>query len=238
MTHIGILLCDEHYPEAIKKFGSYEHDFKKMFSEDDPMAWRFSVWRCHEGELPDSVKLCDAWIISGSKQGAYDPEPWISNLKSFISSLNDSNAKTVGVCFGHQIIHEALGGKVEKSEKGWGLGAYSITTYDTLGNIASGQTLKLLAIHQDQVQEMAKGFTLVGGCPFTPFAITKKNTYILTFQSHPEFEHNFYKWLCVKIKNKIGNDAFQTAKASFDIPDDRHAVRAVIRNFLTNTSYK
>ena len=163
MTHIGILLCDEHYPEAVEKYGTYDVDFKMMLAGEGGDEWIYSIWRCHEGEFPDSVLTCDAWIISGSKWGAYDSDSWIAQLKDFIRELDEASSKILGVCFGHQVIHSALGGIVEKSERGWGLGAYPISLYEHLGDLSPGLELRLLAMHQDQVQTMADGFALVAG---------------------------------------------------------------------------
>ena len=232
MAHIGILLCDEHRPDAVAQFGTYDNNFKMMLNGHEQVEWQYTVWRCFEGVFPTSTDECDGWIISGSKWGVYDPDIWIKKLKGFIHALDEVKAKVVGVCFGHQIIHAALGGKVAKSEKGWGVGAYAINVYEPLGLIVSGQTLRVLAIHQDQVQKMAPDFTLVAGCAFTPFAITKKNKNILTFQSHPEFEEDFYQGLCENIRGKLGEEAMQTVRAGIGQSDDRDIVRQVIRFFL------
>ena len=63
-------------------------------------------------------------MITGSAAGVYDPLPWIAPLKDFLVSAK-GRAKLVGVCFGHQVMAEAFGGKVIKSPKGWGLGLHA-----------------------------------------------------------------------------------------------------------------
>ncbi|MDD7805632.1 MAG: type 1 glutamine amidotransferase [Endozoicomonas sp. (ex Botrylloides leachii)] len=232
MTHIGILLCDDHRPYAIKRFGTYDNHFKAMLAEEEQAQQKCSVWRCFEGNFPVSAKQCDSWIISGSKWGVYDSDSWIKTLRAFIQNLDEIKTNVVGICFGHQIIHDALGGQVAKSEKGWGIGAYPVKVYEQLGSIAPGDSLKLLAIHQDQVQSMAYGFTHIAGCSFTPYAITRKGSHILTFQAHPEFNDGFYQDLCENIREKLGREALKKVKATRGQPDDRQIIRQVIRDFL------
>ena len=232
MIHVGILLCDEHVPEAVEQFGTYDTDFKRMLSADESEQWRYSVWRCYEGEFPLSTTECSAWIISGSRQGVYDENSWIHKLKIFINDLDQAEAKLIGVCFGHQIIHEALGGKVTLSGKGWGVGAYPVRLYEPLGSIAPGQEIKVLAVHKDQVQKMAPDFILIGGCPFTPFAITRKGEHIMTFQAHPEFEDDFYQGVCERLAEELDEATLQRLKVKQGVPDERELVRHEIREFL------
>jgi len=97
--------------------------FRRLLGED---AYDYAVYAADEGELPASPKNCDAYLVTGSSAGAYEALPWIGPLKDF---LNDAKgqAALVGICFGHQIMAEAFGGKVIKSPKGWGVGLHRYT---------------------------------------------------------------------------------------------------------------
>ena len=85
--------------------------------------------------------------------------PWIEPTEALIRTLCKADIPVVGICFGHQIIAQALGGKVEKSPKGWGVGVHSWQQYEQpwwMGGESSQSTsdkptFSLLAIHQDQV---------------------------------------------------------------------------------------
>ena len=68
------------------------------------------------------VPKFDGFIITGSAFGVYDKCPWITKLLKIIKKIADTEIPLVGICFGHQAIAEALGGKVKKSDKGWGIG--------------------------------------------------------------------------------------------------------------------
>src|SRR5690242_16651139 len=94
------------------RFGDYPSMFEQLLGDGFEIE-RFDV---QAGELPDAGAH-DAVLITGSPAGVYDGFPWIVDLSDFIRAARDS--KMVGICFGHQVMAEALGGHVEKSERGW-----------------------------------------------------------------------------------------------------------------------
>lgn len=91
-----------------------------------------------KSEFPTEQQLesLDALVITGSKHSAYDNEPkWIPELRDWISQLHASQStrtrpiKILGICFGHQILAEALGGvgTVSRSPLGWEVGHTTVT---------------------------------------------------------------------------------------------------------------
>jgi GMP synthase (glutamine-hydrolysing) len=86
----------------------------------------------------------------------------------------------IGICFGHQIIAQALGGTVAKFDQGWSVGRVE---YDM-----QGQTFALNAWHQDQVVQPPKGAETVGSSSFCAHAALAYGDQIWTMQPHPEFE--------------------------------------------------
>ena len=73
----------------------------------------------------------DAWIITGSASSVTDNHSWISLLQNKIVYAYQNSIPVLGICFGHQIISSALGGKVTNNKKGWELGSYKININDT-----------------------------------------------------------------------------------------------------------
>ena len=68
----------------------------------------------------------DAWVVMGSAKSVYDKDDWIDNLKSAIKGAIAINKPILGICFGHQILAECLGGNVRLSHNGWELGSVEI----------------------------------------------------------------------------------------------------------------
>ncbi|USE36707.1 type 1 glutamine amidotransferase [Endozoicomonas sp. SCSIO W0465] len=190
------------------------------------------MWRCYEGRFPSSVDQCDAWIISGSKSSAYDSKPWILTLRLLIIDLARSDALLVGICFGHQIIHQSLGGRVQKFPGGWGVGAYPVKALSDFGGFKSGSTIRVLAVHQDQVIQLAPGFSVLAASDFCENAITRRGTSILTWQAHPEFVDGFFKDVCARLRTMAPDQLIDQALGEVGLPDDRVQAGTVIVQFL------
>jgi GMP synthase-like glutamine amidotransferase len=109
MTKIALLVCDIPIPAVVEKHGDYFQLFTKCFNLPmDP----FHVFN---SEFPAADDSYSVYIITGSKFSAYENHPWIERLKQFVKN---TRAKVIGICFGHQIIAEAMGGKIEKNPLG------------------------------------------------------------------------------------------------------------------------
>ena len=168
-------------------------------------------------------------LITGSPAGVYDPLPWIAPLMDFIRSAD--GAKMIGVCFGHQVMAEALGGHVEKSDKGWGAGLHRYAVVRDERWIDSAGTIAIPASHQDQVIMQPPNTNVVAASDFTPFAaLAWTDRPAISFQFHPEFSPAFAKALIEKRYDRIPEP--EAAIASLDAPNDNHAVGGWIRRFL------
>lgn len=232
MKKLGILLCDDAYPEIQEKHGAHEVSFIKMFESIGYAPQQYAIWNCHYGELPSAVNEADIWLVSGSKWSAYDDYAWIGALKDFIRQIDLSDKKLLGICFGHQIVHEALGGKVQKCDQGWGLGAYPIKMKKSFCSLDENEEIRILAMHQDQVFHLAHGFEVIASCDFCPNAVTTKQNKILTIQAHPEFYGELFSMICERIRPKAGDDMVNIAIANSNLPNDSQRIRMVIKDFL------
>ena len=114
-------------PEALNgKFGSYPDMFAELLSKADP-SLEFVSFAAIDGDVPSDPRACDAWLITGSRHGVYERLPWMDKASELIRAAFAAKVPVVGICFGHQLMAQALGGKVVKSEKGWGLGHHQFT---------------------------------------------------------------------------------------------------------------
>jgi GMP synthase-like glutamine amidotransferase len=140
-------------------------------------------------EMPGSIHDCDGWLITGSRHGAYEKLDWMLALESLIRELYRASVPLVGICFGHQIIAQALGGEVVKSDKGWSIGvqSYDIDIAQDWMTVAPGQ-VHIYSFYQDQITVLPPGASVFSSSVFCPYAGLSYGDSIISVQAHPEFE--------------------------------------------------
>jgi GMP synthase-like glutamine amidotransferase len=208
------------------KFGDYSEMFGQMLGD----GFELATYDAQNGNLPADPGDHHAYMITGSPAGVYDPYPWIAPLSDFIRSAH--GVKMIGICFGHQVMAEALGGHVEKSDKGWGAGLHHYSVVHRAPWMDGEQTIAIPASHQDQVVIQPPNSEVVVQSGFTPYAgLAWTDRPAISFQFHPEFSPDFAKALIEARYDRVSNP--DAAIASLDAPNDSARVAGWIRRFLT-----
>lgn len=233
---IGLLLCDDVDDTRRREFGDYPSMFRAWFRLKAP-AFTMEAYRCFEGEFPASRGECDGWLISGSRHHVYDSTPWIQELTGFVDGLAGGDRPLVGICFGHQMIAHALGGRVEKAKVGWGLGIEPSMVFEKFDWIDPYlESYNLITLHQDQVVELPEGFHRVAGNNFCPESMISDNRLFLGIQGHPEFSKEYCRNRIEFRRNIIPPDRFEEGLASLHQHLDADSVFDWIVNFYTRAA--
>ncbi|MAU53814.1 MAG: glutamine amidotransferase [Roseovarius sp.] len=219
---IGILKTG-HAPEIVLgELGDYDAMFARLL---DGHGFEFEPYNVVDEEFPDGAHAADGWLVTGSKHGAYEDHPWIAPLERLIREIRDAGKPLVGVCFGHQIIAQALGGEVVKHPGGWRVGA---TEYEI-----DGRPLTLNAWHQDQVVSVPPGAEVVGRAEGCEIAALRYGDRIFTVQPHPEFGRTMMDRLIEHRAIGVVPDPLRDhARALLDTPTDSAAMAETIAAVL------
>lgn len=235
---LGILEAGRPPAPLDETHGRYPTMFEDLLRPHLPAEIEVVGYPVIEEVFPESVVECDAWLITGSAFGVYDPDPFIATLKTFTKAIAEANLPLVGICFGHQLIAEVLGGVAVKSDKGWGVGAhrYDLHSAPDWLKAEAGLTFDTYVSHQDQVTAPPPGSTVIAGSPFCPNAMITIGEMILTLQSHPEMPSAYVRDLYELRRERIGSDTIDAAmKTIVDPPlaPDADRVASWIGAFLT-----
>jgi GMP synthase-like glutamine amidotransferase len=232
--NLGILETGAPPGDLKSRFGSYGDMFRQLLGPD----YRYSYYDARTGQLPEPNGSHDAYLISGSASGVYDGDPWIDALKEFVQQLS-GRTPLVGICFGHQIMAEAYGGRVSKSPKGWGAGlhSYDIKRRAAWMNSDREPTLSIPVSHQDQIIDLPPDATVLAASEFTPYAVLEyPQRRAISFQGHPEFSPEYAQALIdLRRGTRYQPDFADAAVESLRKPNDVQRVAGWVRNFLNES---
>ena len=200
---IGILKCGQS-PEILRgDQGDYDTMFERLLAG---RGFDFDSYHVETMEFPDNIHSADGWLLTGSRHGAYEDHAFIPPLETFIRDAYAQSVPMVGICFGHQIIAQALGGKVVKHPAGWAVGAQDYE-FD-------GEKITLNAWHQDQVTELPQGAEVAATNAFCENAALVYGNRAYTVQAHPEFDDSFVDGLIEhRAKGVVPPDLLEAARA-------------------------
>ena len=205
------------------------------FIKKTGISFEYEGYNVALDEFPESPAACDAYLITGSPKGTYDEDAWIGRLSQFIRDAYAADKKLVGICFGHQILAEALGGHSEKSEKGRGFGPKQFDIYKRKAWMPENtpDSCTLYFAHQDQVMELPPGAELLAGNGFCNNIVYSIDGRVLAMQAHPEITQPIMEDILELVKENMTDEvAAETAVAiQNDLPDADIAGQWIV-NFL------
>jgi GMP synthase-like glutamine amidotransferase len=229
---IGVLQCWH----VAEKFRPCFGDLFDLFTALMKPAERGLVFRKYEfydGEYTEHAEECQGYLITGSAWGVYEPYPGIARLMEFIRECYRKEIKQVGVCFGHQALAHALGGRAELSVKGWGLGVHTFPVQKTMPWMNPAlKNVYLLYSHKDQVTKLPPNAVNLGGDDFCKNRMFVIDNLVLGIQGHPEFTKEYYTTTKEAQIEGLSKSLKTFVKNSFESPLDSEIVGQWMVNFL------
>jgi GMP synthase-like glutamine amidotransferase len=229
---IGLIQCGHVHPDLVPEHGDYPELFADLLG---PHGIELTTFDVDHGRFPGDLSGFDGWVITGSANSAYEDLPWIHETEDLLRKLIADEAPVVAVCFGHQLLAQAMGGRVAKSPDGWGAGVHA---YEFVGETPTWMTppphgpVRIIASHQDQVVELPEGAEVLAWTEHCQVAAYTLGPAAFAIQPHPEFTAAVSRGLVERRRDRIGADASDAALASLDQPLDRDQVARWMAEFL------
>jgi GMP synthase-like glutamine amidotransferase len=209
--------------------GDYDDMCKTMLYRKPDEADTFAVL---DNQFPSDITEYDVAVITGSSHGVYEDHTWIPRLERVIRKAYAGGVKLIGICFGHQVIAQALGGVVKKSDRGFGVG---VMDYDLVDATGTSRQFSLYAWHQDQVITPPSVAEVIARSDFCEYAALRYGNKALSFQAHPEFTKAYMNDLAEARRGGVISDEMgEEAIASLSREVDADLVKNLMVEFLEN----
>lgn len=229
---VGLLLCDHLDDDVAARVGDYTELFPDVFA---PVGLELVTYDATRGELPSDTAECAGWIVSGSRRSVYEDEPWIRQLQEFVARVVQDRQRLVGVCFGHQMTAQALGGTVEAAETGWGVGVRRFRVVEPAPWMDPVDGFTILMSHRDQVTRLPDGAQVIATAEYCPVGAYRIDDHVFCVQGHPEWVPELSRTLMEQRRAVIGDDVVDEGLASLEVPVDRAPMARWISAFLRGT---
>ncbi|MFV2090246.1 MAG: amidotransferase [Pseudomonadales bacterium] len=235
---VGILRTDQVLPQFQSDFGDYPDMFRRLLETAAEACLPTRSLSLHDYDARQrqfpAADACSGYVITGSRHGVYDDEPWIEPLVAFLREVIAAERKIVGICFGHQLVAHFFGGEARPADAGWGVGVQeSRLVAQQPWMIPHQDRLKLLSSHKDQVSVLPEGARLIATSPFCPIAGFVIDDQIMTLQGHPEFVKGYSQSLMEMRREILGESTFQAGMESLLGSVDGDLVGRWMINFLS-----
>ncbi|KAI9457654.1 class I glutamine amidotransferase-like protein [Lactarius psammicola] len=239
---LALLVCDIPIPAVVRDHGEYPMIFERFLRASSPDGLSaftldsYDIRYAMEYPKEDVLDTYDGVIISGSAASAYEDFEWIKRLISWVATLATQRPliKIIGICFGHQIVARALGGKCVSNSGKWEVAITEVALTDLGERIFGARNLNIQQMHRDHVPAVPPSFHLLGSTtitknqgmvlfsdPDSPLPTVDApipQIHVITLQGHPEFTAEIVKEV-VKARSESGAMDKETAENAWPRAD-------------------
>lgn len=177
---------------AYEQFGNFSDWFIKGLGLPDDQVQVINV---HQGEtLPQLADtLTSGVLVTGSAAMVTEHTDWMTQTQQWLETCFELNVPTLGVCFGHQLIADILGGRVDYNPQGrhMGLSAFNLTPVGQqdwlLGGLNQSQGFNTFVSHLQSVLSLPESVAVLGSCEVDANHAFCYQEHIWGVQFHPEW---------------------------------------------------
>jgi GMP synthase (glutamine-hydrolysing) len=188
MSALMILKAGTTFPNTARQFG----DFDLWTAEGlgcDRDAIR--VVDVEQGESLPTIEECDGVVVTGSHAMVTDDRPWNRSMTAFIQRLVEARVPFLGICYGHQFLAQALGGRVGFHPGGEEIGSVQVnlSPESSTDSLFHGfpSSFPVHVTHEQTVLSLPSGAVHLAANSFEPNHAFRIGACAWGVQFHPEY---------------------------------------------------
>jgi len=232
-----ILICDAVEWDRAHRAFDYPNDVGQwIIGAFGGAPGRFVNWKVQRETQPPPGPY-EGVVVGGSPASAFDPDDWIHRLAQRIREWADARVPLLGICFGHQLIARALGGRVIRNPRGWEVanGTVDLTPEGRGDPLFDGlpSPLEVMQTHWDIVAGLPQGAECLATSPLCPIQSFRIGPSIRTVQFHPEYTVDHMRFVMLPRRDRLesaGIDVKAKLATLRPVPDSQK----VLVNFETH----
>ena len=181
-------------------------------------------------EFPETFDY-DGVVISGSRASVYWDEPWIESLVSYTADAAAHDLPILGVCYGHQVLAAALGGRVTDMGE-YEIGYREVQRVDADSALLRGlpDSFTAFTTHSDHVVDLPPGATLLAENEYGVHAFQQGNAFGVQF--HPEYDPETAAFVTRGKDDQLSDDRIQ--RVLDGITDEQYAAACRTKQLFEN----
>jgi len=189
-------------------------------------AQQTKVSNAYLGEaLPPPSEL-SAIVVTGSSAMITDANPWSERAAEWLREAVQREVSVLGICYGHQLLAHAFGGRVEDNPAGRQIGTLDVTLtaaaeHDPLFG-GFPRVLHVPVSHQQSVTQLPKDATLLATAPGDPHHAFALGEHAWGVQFHPEFDADIVRGYIEARREQLSAEGLDAARLQRDAADTLH----------------
>ncbi|MFC2088071.1 glutamine amidotransferase [Calditrichota bacterium] len=218
MKKLYILKTGSTYPAIKKQHGDFEDWILEGLNRSKEQVM---VRDAQINSHPPSFETCAGIVITGSHSMVTDSSDWINRVIQWLPDAVELKIPILGICFGHQLLAQAMGGKVKYNPGGREMGVNTIKKFSTANDDLLFKTfpeqIEVLESHRQSVIELPTSAKVLYYNDHDQNQAYVINNSTWGIQFHPEFNESIMKAYIYHQKEELEKEGFSLTKLIKDL---------------------